>query len=229
MKIGSSGELEWQKIYGSVLSPDNITLLDQNADGGFLLAGSTSSWGGLQAALWLMKTAPDGSINPNCRFIKEVQGGAADLPGTVKEVAAIVRDTAAVPRTTGLVAEAANFAFNSWGPTTLEPLGTPTSTLTMGTPDQGGTTSPPWGSHELVTGITVSLNATSKTDYVFNGWAGNIVYPPAPVSFVLDGDKEIEARFRYTGGLRSSTNTWKSIVSSPRRPTAIRRTRTSRS
>ncbi len=200
MKIGFSGEIEWQKIYGSALSPDSITLLDQDAGGGFLLAGSTSSWGGLQAALWLMKTAPDGSITPNCHFIEEVHGGAADLPGTAKEVAAIVRNTAAVLRTTGLVAEAANFSFTSWGPTTLEPLGKPTSTLTMLAPESYGTTSPAWGSHVLATGISVSLNATSKTDYAFNGWTGNISYPYAAVSFVLDGDKEITAGFRYTGG-----------------------------
>ena len=199
VKIGHSGDIEWQKIYGSSLSPDSITLLDQAADGSFLLAGSTSSWGGLQAALWLMKTAPDGSITPNCHFIKEAHESASDLPATSKEVAATVRDTAAVLRTTGLVAEPANISFTSWGPTTLEPLGMPMSTLTMLTSDSSGTTSPAWGSHRFVTGTSVSLNATPKTDYAFSGWTGNISYPNSSVSFVLDGDKDVTAEFRFTG------------------------------
>ena len=101
------------------------------------MAGTTSSWGGLQNATWIMKTAADGSINPNCYFIKPAEVGPLDEPGTSKEVAATVTDSAAVTQNTGLVAPA-GIAFTPWGPAALPALGQRASTLKIAITAGGG-------------------------------------------------------------------------------------------
>lgn len=193
LKLKSSGEVEWKNIYGSAYSPDGISVLSQAPNGGYVMAGTTSSWGGLQNASWIMKTASDGSINPNCYFIKHADVGPLNELGTSKEVAATVADTAAVTRNTELVASLANIAFMPWGPAFLPALGQPTSTLKIGIEAGAGTTSPAAGSHIYATGTKVWISVTPKTDYRFSYWSGNVMSYQSSFSIVMDGDKEIMA------------------------------------
>jgi hypothetical protein len=201
LKLGSSGAVEWKKIYGSDYSPDNIFVLSQAPDGGYVLAGTTSSWGGLQNASWIMKTATDGSINPRCYFIKSADAGPLVEPGTSKEVGAAVTDTTAVPQNTGLVASPAGITFISWGTAALPALGKATSTLKIGVRVGAGTgtTSPAAGIYLYATGTEVQIGATPKTDYLFYGWSGNISLGQSAATIVMDGDKEIAASFSYNG------------------------------
>ena len=201
LKLAPSGEVEWQHLYGSAYSPDAIGLLGQAADGGFLLAGSTNSWGDLSDATWIMKTAPDGSINANCFFIKTAGVGPLDEPGTSKEALATVVDTAVIPQSeSGFVAAPANIGFNAWGAqTAFLHLGQPTSTLTIGSQDDHGTTTPEAGSYAYATGSYVQILATPKTDYRFMSWIGNISMSDNSIGIVLDGDKTIRASFYWDG------------------------------
>ncbi len=199
LKLGSSGQVGWKNIYGSDYSPDSISVLNQGPDGGYVMAGTTSSWGGWQNATWVMKTAADGSINPNCYFITPAVVGPVDGPGTSKEVAATVADTAAVPQNTGLVASAADIPFTPWGPAALPALGKLTSTLKIGITTGAGTTSPSAGSHTYATGTEVQISVAPKTDYLFNGWSGNVSVYQSSFSIVMDGDKEIKAGLAYDG------------------------------
>ncbi|MCK7490864.1 MAG: hypothetical protein MZW92_03030 [Comamonadaceae bacterium] len=129
-------------------------MLGQASDGGFLLAGATSSWSDLHDAAWIMKTAPDGSISPNCFFIKTAGVGPLDEPGTSKEVLAAFTETAAVLQSGGFVAETANISFDAWWghQAVFLRLGQPTSTLTIGAEGDHGTTTPEAGSHVYATG-----------------------------------------------------------------------------
>ena len=193
LKLKSSGEVEWKNIYGSAYSPDGISVLSQAPDGGYVMAGTTSSWGGLLNATWIMKTAADGSINPVCYFIKHADVGPLNELGTSKEVAATVADTAAVTQNTELVASPANIAFTPWGPAALPALGQRMSTLKIGIDAVAGTTSPAAGSHIYATGTEVRISVTPKTDYRFNSWSGNVMSYQSSFSIVMDGDKEIMA------------------------------------
>ncbi len=138
-------------------------------------------------------TAADGSINPNCYFIKHADVGPLNELGTSKEVAATVADTAAVTQNTELVASLANIAFTPWGPAFLPALGQPTSTLKIGIEAGAGTTSPAAGSHIYATGTEVRISVTPKTDYRFSYWSGNVMSYQSSFSIVMDGDKEIMA------------------------------------
>lgn len=201
LKILPSGEIEWQKVYGSRCSPDAVYLFDRAGDGGYVLAGATSSWGNWRDAssfMWVMRTASDGSIGPNYPFVRLAAGSPLDEVSTWIEVAAPVTDTAAVPQIAGLVAEAANIDFVPWGPTELPALGKPTCTLKVGA-SISGTTTPAVGSHVYATGTQVQISATPSAKYEFIEWIGNIqIYRPS-ATIVMDGDKDISVNFNYVG------------------------------
>ena len=203
LKILPSGEIEWQKVYGSRCSPDAVYLFDRAGDGGYVLAGATSSWGNWRDAgtltfMWVMRTASDGSIGPNYPFVRLAAGSPLDEVSTWIEVAAPVTDTAAVPQSAGLVAEAANTDFVPWGPTELPALGKPTCTLKVGA-SISGTTTPAVGSHVYATGTQVQISATPSAKYEFIEWIGNIqIYRPS-ATIVMDGDKDISVNFNYVG------------------------------
>jgi hypothetical protein len=201
LKILPSGEIEWQKVYGSRYSPDAVYLFDRAGDGGYVLAGATSSWGNWRDAfsfMWVMRTASDGSIGPYYPFVKPAAGSPLDEVSTWTDVAAPVTDTAAVPQSAGLVAEAANIDFAPWGPTELPALGKPTCTLKVGA-SNSGTTTPVVGSHVYATGAQVQISATPSAEYQFSEWIGNIQIGRPSTTIVMDGDKDIYVFFNYLG------------------------------
>ncbi|MBI5125192.1 MAG: hypothetical protein HZA70_03045, partial [Planctomycetes bacterium] len=60
--------VEWEKTYGGV-GDERVEYLQQTGDGGYIVAGWTSSFGTGQEDIWVLKLRPDGSINPSCNFI----------------------------------------------------------------------------------------------------------------------------------------------------------------
>jgi hypothetical protein len=201
LKILPSGEIEWQKVYGSRCSPDAVYLFDRAGDGDYVLAGATSSWGSWRDALsftWIMRTASDGSIGPNYPFVRFATGSPLEEVSTWIEVAAPVTDTAAVPESAGLVAEAANIVFTPWGPAELPALGKPMCTLKVGA-SVSGTTTPAVGLHVYATGTQVQINATPSAKYEFIEWIGNIQINRPSATIVMDGDKDIYVNFYYVG------------------------------
>lgn len=60
IKTTNTGEILWDKTYGG-LDDDEGHSLQQTEDNGFLIAGSTESFGSGESDMWLVKTAEDGS------------------------------------------------------------------------------------------------------------------------------------------------------------------------
>lgn len=197
VKFSPSWDIDWQKSFGGDYSSDSIQFLDLTDDGGYLMAGTTGSWGGLCDALWLMRTLPDGSIGPNCYFIKDAGGPIVAAAPTVLEAAAAVTDTLAVPQAAMLVAADADVEVTPWGPATLPALGGPTCTLTLRASMSGGTATPPWGDHVYATGTEVHLSVSTKPKYTFAGWSGNVITKGSSITIVMDGDKVVTADFTY--------------------------------
>lgn len=210
MKLAPSGGIEWQKLYGSQYSQDELACVREISDGGYVLAGVTSSWGGAgwEDASWVMKTAPDGTINPYCYFIKSAFSEPMDEPDLWTEIEAAVKDTVAVPQSTGLVAETADISINVRDTNALQALGRPTSTLTMRAETQGGTTTPAPGSYVYDTGTRVQISAIPNHNYRFLYWYDNIsLNGQSSVAIVMDGDKQITAGFHlYSDGDGGTTN-----------------------
>ena len=61
IKLSPSGDIEWQKAYGGV-GPDDAQPLLPTDDGGYLLSGSTESFGSTTENVWLVKLDGDGEV-----------------------------------------------------------------------------------------------------------------------------------------------------------------------
>lgn len=61
LKLKADGAIEWQKIYGGDDS-DGASSIQQTSDGGYIVAGETSSFGAGETDFWVLKLRPDGSI-----------------------------------------------------------------------------------------------------------------------------------------------------------------------
>jgi hypothetical protein len=81
LKLGASGNVEWQKTYGGSdydgaywgLSEDGRTSIQQTLDGGFVVAGVTTSFGPdiPWSNIWVLKLSPVGTIDNACTFIND--------------------------------------------------------------------------------------------------------------------------------------------------------------
>jgi parallel beta-helix repeat protein len=89
IKIDSTGNLQWTKLFGGVNDDETETLI-QTDDGGYLLAGNTYSYGAGGSDAWLLKT--DSSGNPlwtrtygQAGEVVTLNGGYHDF-GTARDV-----------------------------------------------------------------------------------------------------------------------------------------------
>jgi len=62
LKLSSDGEIEWQKTYGGS-GREEIHSLQQTIDGGYIVVGSTDSFGAYgYSDIWILKISSDGNI-----------------------------------------------------------------------------------------------------------------------------------------------------------------------
>ena len=90
IKTDSSGMMEWSQHYGGMLNDAAYSVVATD-DGGYVLAGSTSSFGGGSADFWLIKVDSTGSIEWNhtyggdsyesCRSMTSTSDGGYALLG----------------------------------------------------------------------------------------------------------------------------------------------------
>ena len=65
LKLKANGDVDWQKTYeGNNSNSANFIL--QTQDGGYILAGETSSFGAGNADIWVLKTDKSGNIGSGC-------------------------------------------------------------------------------------------------------------------------------------------------------------------
>jgi len=64
LKLTSSGDIEWQRTYGGS-EGEYADSIQETGDGGYIVAGSTTSFGALPGEfdLWVLKLSPDGEIS----------------------------------------------------------------------------------------------------------------------------------------------------------------------
>jgi hypothetical protein len=64
LKLDSAGDLEWEREYGGT-APDQAYSIQQTADQGFVVAGSTESQGAGGSDAWVLKLTPWGDLDCN--------------------------------------------------------------------------------------------------------------------------------------------------------------------
>jgi uncharacterized delta-60 repeat protein len=67
LKLKSDGSIQWQKTYGGT-EDDYAYSVQQTKDGGYVVAGSTTSFGAGGYDFWVLKLDSDGSISSACGF-----------------------------------------------------------------------------------------------------------------------------------------------------------------
>jgi hypothetical protein len=97
LKLRAGGTVEWQKTYGGG-SFDFGYSIQQTGDGGYIAAGYTCSFYAEIPDIWVLKLVPDGSINPACDFICDVNTSEAESNATILDSSASVLDSDASPR-----------------------------------------------------------------------------------------------------------------------------------
>ena len=73
LKLNADGSVAWQKTYGGVGGYDIAFSIQQTSDGGYIVAGQTTSFGAGNTDAWVLKLNPDGSV-----AWQKTYGGAAD-------------------------------------------------------------------------------------------------------------------------------------------------------
>jgi len=111
LKLNSSGDVIWQKTYGGS-NNDRIHSIQTTSDGGFIVAGETSSSGAGNADFWVLKLDGNGNIGSGCSVIGTSSATvsstgitAVDSSGTVNNTNATVTQTSVTPQdSTALIA-----------------------------------------------------------------------------------------------------------------------------
>ena len=109
LKLNGSGAIQWQKTYGA--TAEDSLRVEPAADGGYLAAGSTLSFGAGSYDAWFVKLMPDGGIDPSCTLASDTlvvpanaiaseANSAASSVGTVSTI----QDTSVTPAATLAVA-----------------------------------------------------------------------------------------------------------------------------
>jgi hypothetical protein len=82
LKLDASGNVTWQKTYGSN-DRDRAYSIQQTADGGFVVAGRTTSFGAGGEDSWVLKLDANGEIDASCTFIADTAATITDTTATI--------------------------------------------------------------------------------------------------------------------------------------------------
>ena len=87
LKLGADGDISWQREYTGprneyVWGPGSV---QQTSDGGYVVAGSTNSYGEGYDDLWLLKLDPNGEIEGGCPLITETAVTPVDSSANIWE------------------------------------------------------------------------------------------------------------------------------------------------
>jgi uncharacterized repeat protein (TIGR02543 family) len=188
LKTSSTADIEWQKTYGG--TEDEVAYsVQQTSDGGYIVAGYSTSFGAGEENLLVMKLDSDGDIDPSCTFI-----GSSDGTTTTTYVSA--EDTYIDPEDTFVTAEETDCDVEDTYAETYQIC--PRYTLTISA-TAGGTTSPSPGSHTYEPGEDATVTATANSGYQFSGWSGDASGATTSITITMDSDKSITANFTATG------------------------------
>jgi hypothetical protein len=81
IKLDQDGAIEWQKSYGGPKT-DIFTSVRETDDRGFIAAGLSSSFGGPEGTVWIVKLKSDGSVAWQKTFDRQQQGQVSSIQQT---------------------------------------------------------------------------------------------------------------------------------------------------
>jgi uncharacterized delta-60 repeat protein/uncharacterized repeat protein (TIGR02543 family) len=198
LKLSSTGTIDWQRTYGGS-GNDYAYSIQQTSDGGYIVTGSTYSFGAGDEDIWVLKLYSDGKTDQSCGFI-----GSSD---------ALIISTNFNPEDTNITPA---YTYVTPLVTNVSPQDTNASVIQLCqkynltiSASAGGTTDPSPGDYTYDSGIQVSITATPDSGYRFSKWTGDVPSGQEndnPITVIIDSDKSITANFirQYTLTIASS-------------------------
>ncbi|MBI4654591.1 MAG: hypothetical protein HY752_06310 [Nitrospirae bacterium] len=214
LKLDSSGNVTWQKTYGGV-HYDYANFIQQTSDGGYIVAGETSSFGAdYHADFLVLKLDSSGSI-PGCPLM-------GTYSAAVNDTSVSVIDTSVTPYTSSAIVNTTTItpADSTASLTQVCPIPTSALTVAKSGTGRGTVTSSPAGincgtdcSEVYTFGTNVTLTATFNVrSTTFGGWSGDCSScgTNTTCSIIMDADKSCTATFNQRKRMRH----WKGLSES---------------
>jgi hypothetical protein len=184
LKLFSNGDVEWQKTYGGN-GPESARSIQQTADGGYIVASRTNSFGSGSSDFLILKLDANGDI-PSCAIVGSSDATVSDTSVSPSDTSVTPMDTDITPLTTDILPQESDAIGYNLCP------GQHTLTLSA---TSGGTTTPAPGSHLYDFGTRASVTATANTGYQFSKWGGDASGSANPITITMDTDISISAIF----------------------------------
>jgi Divergent InlB B-repeat domain len=187
LKLNAAGDIEWQRGFGGSRI-ESGSGLHQLPDGRFVFCGSTESFGAGGRDILLVKTSPEGYIDPACPNEAPFSALSSVPYCLVQPAGRTALETGCVP-----LVSSATSAITSIIPFTQCSAKT-TFTLTIAA-GPGGATNPAPGSYIYEEGTWVSVQALAATAYQFDNWTGDASGSANPYTVAMSNNKSIQANF----------------------------------
>ncbi|MCJ7582494.1 MAG: hypothetical protein MUP98_18415, partial [Candidatus Aminicenantes bacterium] len=186
LKLNILGGIDWQKTYGGSQVEEGSSIMQTN-DGGYIVAGSTFSYGAGKRDIFVLKLFSNGDINSSC--------------GLRNDSNAEVSDTDISPANTFIETEPPDLQSGETNMTPNESEAVVYSlcsgvqhTLSLSV-STGGKTIPQAGTYIYDYAERISISAYPDEGYIFSLWSGDISSTVSSLSITMDSDKSIKANF----------------------------------
>jgi len=176
---------QWTKTYGRS-EDERAYSIQQTSDGGYIVAGSTASYGAGKRDFLLLKLSSNGDIDPACRFIRESNAEVSDSGISPVDTNIDPMDTDITSQDTDIISqESEALVYN---------LCSGEHTLSLSA-TSGGTTNPSPGTYIYNHAARINISASPDDGYNFSEWSGDASGTVNPQSIIMDSDKSIKANF----------------------------------
>ena len=199
LKLASDGMIEWQKTYGGS-QLDEASSIQQTGDGGYIVAGSTDTYGAGKGDFLILKLSSNGDIDPACIFIRESNAEITDADIIPEDTTITPEDTTITPEDTTITPQESNAV--------VYRLCSGEHTLSLSA-TSGGTTVPQPGTYIYDHAVRISISADPDEGYNFNEWSGDASGTDELLSITMDSDKSIKANFS------DIVDVWEEVKKSP--------------
>ncbi len=185
LKLASDGTIEWQKTYGGS-QEEEASSIQQTGDGGYIVAGSTASYGAGKRDFLILKLSSNGDIDPACRFIRESDAEVSDSGISPADTDIDPADIDITSQDTDIISQESEALVYS--------LCSGEHTLSLSAAS-GGTTNPLPGTYIYDHAARMNISASPDDGYNFSEWSGDVSGTDRLISIIMDSDKSLKANF----------------------------------
>ncbi|MCJ7580438.1 MAG: hypothetical protein MUP98_07870 [Candidatus Aminicenantes bacterium] len=186
LKLSILGDLEWQKTYGG-RQDEEASSIQQTFDGGYIVAGSTDTYGAGSEDLLILKLFPNGDIDSSCIYINDSNADVSS-PGIISS------NTDLNPEDIVLVSADVDIPHKESEAVVYNLCSEGQYALIIST-SSGGTTIPQPGTYIYDYAESISINMNPAIGYNFIGWSGDVISTDLSISITMDSDKSVKANF----------------------------------